>query len=75
MYGSGPKPYLEADVRFLRQPFEAKPPKVFDANALKRTLEPLVNGPKCSENNICPHVHRYLFPEGTLPPPPAGSKI
>lgn len=62
MYGGGPAPaLLEADIRLLRKPFETAPPRVFDATELRNTLQPLVLGKKCSGNNVCPHVHHYLF--------------
>ena len=63
-------PLIEGDIRLLKRPFEASPPKVFDAAALKTALDPYVNGKKCDLNstsgNVCPHVHEYLFPKGKL---------
>jgi len=67
--GVSNKPLITADVRMLKRPFEPKAPKVFDAAALKATLEPLVSGTKCDMGNVCAHVHRYLFPnEGAAAP-------
>lgn len=59
-----PKPSLEGDIRLLKRPFDAKPPKVFDASALHVLLDPLVKGKLC-DGNVCPHVHRYLWPSST----------
>lgn len=72
MYGGGgtPGPSLEADVQLLRQPFEPVPARVFDAVALRRTLEPLVKGEKCGMNNVCPHPHHYVYPRRTEAPAP-----
>jgi hypothetical protein len=53
------KPSLEADIRMLQKPFSVSPPKMFDAAALKQTLEPFVKGELCS-GNVCPHPHTYL---------------
>lgn len=61
-----PKPGIEADVHFLPAPVEAAPPKVFNAKALLAQLEPLVKAERCNLGNICPHVHEYLLPKGTL---------
>lgn len=61
-----PKPGLEADVHFLHAPVVAAPPKVFDAKALIAQLEPLIKAERCNLGNICPHVHEYLLPKGTL---------
>ena len=58
-----PKPSIEADILLLRKPFEPNPPVVFDARELKQTLEVYVNGNKCEMGNICPHVHKYLYPK------------
>ena len=60
---SAPKPFLEADIRLLKSPVTARPPKVFDAKALKADLEPLVKGEKkCDSGNVCPHIKKYLQP-------------
>ena len=62
-----PKPELVGDIRLLKAPFEAKPPKVFDALKLQLALDPYVYPPKeerCSMGNVCEHVHKYLHPEG-----------
>lgn len=64
--GGGMKPWIEADVHFLRRPVESAPPKVFNARALKAALDPIVNAEKCNVGNICPHVHEYLLPKGKL---------
>ena len=59
------KPSIEADIQLLKLPFEARPPKVFDAHELKEVLEPIVNAEKkCDMGNVCPHVHKYLYPKG-----------
>lgn len=63
---AGPKPGLEADVHFLPPPVLAAPPKVFDAKALIAQLEPLIKAERCNLGNVCPHVHDYLLPKGTL---------
>jgi len=60
---SGPKYTVNGNIRLLRAPIQAKPPKVFDAAQLKTTLEPYVNGNKCDVGNVCAHVHRYLMPD------------
>ena len=54
-----PNAALQDNVRMLKKPFTANPPKVFDAAALKAALEPYVNGKKYG-GNICPHSHDYL---------------
>ncbi|QOZ76639.1 hypothetical protein XH83_14965 [Bradyrhizobium sp. CCBAU 53351] len=61
-----PKPGIEADVHFLPAPVEAAPPKVFNAKALIAQLEPLIKAERCNLGNVCPHVHEYLLPKGTL---------
>jgi hypothetical protein len=66
-YSLAPKPYIVQDIRLLRKPFTPVPGRSFDAAALRETLDPIVNGKKCS-GNVCPHVHRYLYPV------PAGDK-
>lgn len=52
--------HMGADIRLLSKPFTPMPGKLFDAAALKRQLDPLVNGPKCGQGNVCPHDHSYL---------------
>jgi hypothetical protein len=42
------------------------PPKVFNAKVLKAALEPIIMGEKCGIGDVCPHVHEYLLPRGTL---------
>jgi hypothetical protein len=64
-----PKPVIEGDVKFLKKPITASPPKVFDAVALKAELEPLVKGKLC-EGNVCAHVHHYLIPNDNAQPAP-----
>jgi hypothetical protein len=69
VYGGGaaiPKPGIEGDVHFLTGPVEAAPPKVFNARTLQAQLEPIINAEKCGVGNVCPHVHEYLLPRGTL---------
>jgi hypothetical protein len=63
---AAPKPGIEADVHFLPAPVEAAPPKVFNAKELIVQLEPLIKAERCNLGNICPHVHEYLLPKGTL---------
>lgn len=53
---------VAGDIRLLKRPFAAAPPKVFDAAALKAALDPVVRGPKCGGGNVCPHAHAYLYP-------------
>lgn len=55
------KPYMVANIALLRAPLPDRPRVVFDAQALKSFLEPYVTGQRCN-GNVCPHVHRYLFP-------------
>lgn len=67
------KPQIEADIRFIKKPFDAAPPRVFDAKELKTILDQYVNGKKCDQNsttgNVCPHVHEYLFQKGKFDKP------
>jgi hypothetical protein len=63
------KPLVQADIRLLPAPVAEMPPKVFDAQKLKAALDAHVNGDKCSMDNVCPHVHKYLFPEGKFDKP------
>ncbi len=55
------KPYMVADIRLLHAPLPERARYAFDAQALKNFLEPYVTGELCG-SNVCPHVHRYLFP-------------
>lgn len=55
------KPFMVATITLLRAPLPDEPRRVFEARALRSFLDPLVNGEKCG-GNVCPHVHRYLFP-------------
>ena len=64
------KPYMVQDIRLLRKPFTPVPGRSFDATDLKATLDPMVNGKKCN-GNVCPHVHRYLYPVATGDKPSA----
>ena len=65
-----PSPRFEADIRLLKKPFSSRPPRVFDALALKAALEPYVNGKKCENGNVCPHTHDYLDPLSSRSEPP-----
>jgi hypothetical protein len=60
-------PLLVGDIHLLRKPFEAAPPKTYDAAELKKTLETYVTGEKCSGWNVCRHAHSYL--DGTRDDP------
>ena len=63
MQDNSRKPFFEADIRLLKGPVSANPPKVFDAKGLKAELDPYVKGEKkCSGGNVCPHIKRYLLP-------------
>jgi len=55
------KPTLYGEIRLLKKPIQADPPKTFDAAVLKAALEPRVKGQLCG-SNVCPHVHDYLMP-------------
>jgi hypothetical protein len=57
------KPEIDAEIRLLRRPFTPDPPNVFDAASLKAALDPYVNGEKCEQGNVCPHIHWYLCPQ------------
>lgn len=65
--GGPPHPRIEADIRMIMLPFDANPPRVFDARELRHALSPYVNGQKCDDRNasgnVCPHAHEYLFPK------------
>ncbi len=56
--------YLSGDIRLIKKPFDAAPPKIYDAVELKKTLEVYVTGEKCSMQNVCPHVHSYIYGAG-----------
>ena len=60
---AGPSASMQGDIQLLKAPIHAAPPKVFDATALRDALSPYVNGRKCDTQNVCPHVHLYLFPD------------
>ena len=64
--GSAPRTVIESDVHFIAGPVESAPPKIFNAKALRAQLEPLLKAEKCGTGNLCPHVHEYLLPKGTL---------
>lgn len=64
------KPFMVADIRLLRAPLPERGRYVFDARAMRAFLAPYVN--ELCNGNVCPHVHRYLFP-GELPPAPSSS--
>ena len=53
---------LYDNIRMVRKPFDADPPRVFDATLVKTMLEPYVMGQKCNRGNICPHEKDYLKP-------------
>ena len=57
---------FEGDIHLLKTPFEPAPPKLFAAKSLKTALEPHMKSEKCGMGNVCPHVHEYLLPRGTL---------
>jgi hypothetical protein len=63
-----PGPGLQADIHMRKAPFEPAPPKLFAAASLKAALEDYVKSEKCGMGNVCPHVHEYLLPKGTLRP-------
>ena len=62
-YAETQKPSLTGQIKMLHKPFKAEPGHTFDAAALKAFLDPYVLGAKCG-GNVCPHVHRYLYPPG-----------
>lgn len=62
-----PPVVLQGDIRVLKAPVAAAPPRVFDAAKLKAELEPHVMGKGCWRGSVCPHFHRYLFPDGAIP--------
>ncbi|MFC7288573.1 hypothetical protein ACFQPC_11045 [Herminiimonas glaciei] len=67
---TAPKPYFEADIRLLKAPIKANPPKIFNATQLKAELEPHVKGEKkCDMENVCPHIKKYLFPPAATDTP------
>jgi hypothetical protein len=64
--GGGPAhPQIIADIRLLHGEIQDALPKQYNAAALKQRLEPIVNGKKCDNGNVCPHVHDYVY--GTTP--------
>ena len=73
VYGgsSGPTQRFQGDIQLLNRPFTPMPGKIFDAAALKATLDPYVNGKKCGAGNVCHHVHDYLYARPEDMPPGA----
>ena len=68
MYGGHKDPApLMGDIHLLKKPFDAAPPKTYNAAELKKTLETYVTGEKCRGWNVCRHAHSYL--EGTRDDP------
>lgn len=63
-YAQQNRPSMRGDIKLLKKPLTPEPGKTFDAAALKAFLDPHVNGEKCKADNVCPHVHRYLYPPG-----------
>ena len=63
---AAPKPAIEGDVHFLPPPVEPAPPKIFNAKALVTQLDPIIKSAEKCSGNVCPHVHEYLLPKGTL---------
>lgn len=59
--GLAGKPYMVGNIVLLHAPLANEPGRVFDARALEAFLAPYVTGQLCG-GNVCPHVHRYLFP-------------
>lgn len=57
------KPWFVGNIRLLHKPFTARPPRVFDAAALKARLGPLVDPKKLCGGNVCTHLHSYLMPD------------
>lgn len=62
--GGAPHPNLIADIRLLHGDIHGAPPKRYNAAELKKRLEPVVNGKKCDNGNVCPHVHDYAYGGG-----------
>jgi hypothetical protein len=61
------KPYLLGDIHMILGPVVGTPPKIFDARKLKQALEPFVAPAiKSTGQNVKPHIHEYLLPEGKL---------
>jgi hypothetical protein len=58
----GNLPYVAGDIRLLKGPVTASPPKVFDARALMAALGSVVLPVIKSGGNVKPHVHEYLVP-------------
>jgi hypothetical protein len=65
-YSPGAFPSFSGIIQMIRGPVTSRPPRTFDAAALKATLAPYVDGPKC-DGNVCPHVHGYIYPDQNKP--------
>ncbi len=61
------KPALRGTIQMLRGPVTEKALKTYDAHRLAEALTPIIQGKKCG-GNICPHVHRYLYPDAAPDP-------
>jgi hypothetical protein len=59
--GGAPHPQIIADIRLLHGDVRDDPPRQYSAASLKKRLEPIVNGKKCDNGNVCPHVHDYVY--------------
>lgn len=59
--GGAAHPQIVGDIRFLHGEVQDTPPKQYGAASLKKRLEPIVNGKKCDNGNVCPHVHDYVY--------------
>jgi hypothetical protein len=59
--GHPPVNQIEADIRLLKSPVAVQPGRVFDAATLRARLQLIVFGPKCTNNNVCPHPHWYIY--------------
>jgi hypothetical protein len=59
--GGAPPPHIIADIRLLHGDVRDTPPRQYGAASLKKRLEPIVNGKKCDNGNVCPHVHDYVY--------------
>jgi hypothetical protein len=56
-----PKPTLMGAIKLLHAPIRGRPEdQVFDAAAIKASLDRYVKGEKCG-GNVCPHLHSYLY--------------
>ena len=64
--GGGDPLNFAADIRMLKGPIAARPPRIFDAQKLKAALISHVAEPMKSRTNVKPHPHDYLRPESGL---------